>query len=195
MQRRNMATRTDTKLANFLWSPEGVTGHACQVYANDAVLLDTLTGYVGGALWNGEGVIVVATRAHGDALERRLRESGLDLGYLRGLDRYLSVSAETLLAEICIDGWPDETRFADALEPLVERAGRGRRRVRAYGEMVALLWAEGKFEAAVELERVWNGFLHGRDLPLLCAYPRAPFERAGAGHCNAVARAHTVFIA
>ena len=192
--KERMASRTDTQLANFLWTPEGNTGHACQVYRTDAELLDTLTGYAGGALWNGESVIVVATRAHAESLERRLRDSGLDLSFLRSYDRFLSVSAEALLEQVCVGGVPDAARFADAVEPLVARAGRGKRRVRAYGEMVAILWAQRRFEAAVGLERIWNSFLAGRGLPLLCAYPRAAFESAGVEYTTAVERAHTVFV-
>jgi hypothetical protein len=189
-----MAIGTEHKLARFLWGDTGPAGHACQIYGSDAELVDTLTGFAGGALWNGDGVIVVATNAHIDALELRLRESGLDLGFLRGSDRFVPASAEMILGCICGDGEPDEARFGEVIGELVARASHGGRRVRVFGEMVALLFGQGKYIAALELEEIWNRYLHGRGVPLLCAYPRVPFAAAGAEHTAAVQRAHTVFV-
>ena len=193
--RRIMASSTPTKLANFLWDPQGPGGHACQVYANDAELIDTLTGYAGGALWNGDAVVVVATQAHAQALESRLRESGLDLGFLRSSNRYVSISAEALLARICVDGTPDEDAFGDAVGEALRRAGTSTRRVRIFGEMVALLWKRLQYADAVKLEEIWNRYLAGRALPLLCAYPRHEFESAPREHIAGVERAHATFVA
>jgi hypothetical protein len=181
-------------LSSFLWGTHGLGGHACQLYNTDAELLDTLTGYVGGALWNGESVIVVASHAHTDALEARLRESGLDLGFLRSNERYVPASAESTLAHISIDGMADEARFAAAVDDLIERAGGPRRRVRIFGEMVALLWQRRQYEAALHLERLWNRYLEGRALPLLCAYPRHEFRNGSRKHVMAIEREHSVLL-
>jgi hypothetical protein len=190
-----MTPQTDQKLASFLWGDLGHSGHACQIYSTESELIDTLTGFAGGALWNGDAVIVVATNAHSTALEACLRESGLDLGFLRAADRFIGVSAESLLRQIIgDDGWPEEARFRAAVDPLVGRAARGGRRVRVYGEMVAILWAQGLYESAVRLEHLWNRYLDGRGVPLLCAYPRQGFKAGGAAAVNAVEKAHSLFI-
>jgi hypothetical protein len=56
-----------------------------------------------------------------------------------------------------VDGWPDEQRFAEVVGTVVQRmAQNGSRRVCAFGEMVALLWAEGRHDAAIRLEELWN---------------------------------------
>lgn len=185
---------TQTRLSSFLWGAHGPGGHACQLYDSDAELIDTLTGYVGGALWNGESVIVVASHAHTDALEARLRESGLDLGFLRNNQRYVPASAESTLAHISVDGMPEEGRFSAAVDELLERAGGARRRVRIFGEMVALLWQRRQFEAALHLEQLWNRYLEGRALPLLCAYPRHDFKKGGRRHMMAIEREHAVLL-
>jgi hypothetical protein len=181
-----------TRLSSFLWGTHGPGGHVCQLYDSEAELVDTLTGYVGGALWNGESVIVVASHAHTDAMEARLRESGLDLGFLRSHERYVPASAESTLAHITVDGMPDEAKFGDAVDDLLERAGGPRRRVRIFGEMVALLWQRRQFEAALRHERLWNAYLEGRALPLLCAYPRRDFKSGSRKHVMAIEREHAV---
>jgi two-component system CheB/CheR fusion protein len=47
--------------------------------------------------------------------------------------------------------------------------------VRIFGEMVALLWADGMHQAAIELEAQWNALANTLPFTLLCAYPLAGF--------------------
>jgi hypothetical protein len=68
--------------------------------------------------------------------------------------------------------WPDEQRFADTISRFLARAAVRNRRVRAFGEMVALLWARGDVAATVRLEHLWNDICAQVPLPLFCAYPR-----------------------
>lgn len=49
--------------------------------------------------------------------------------------------------------------------------------MRAFGEMVALLWERGDQAATVRLEHLWNDFCRMQTLLLLCAYPRRGFTR------------------
>ena len=44
--------------------------------------------------------------------------------------------------------------------------------MRAFGEMVALLWAQGHSDATVRLEHLWNALIHDQGMALFCAYPR-----------------------
>lgn len=55
---------------------------------------------------------------------------------------------------------------------LIARVSRhGNRRVVAFGEKVALLWAEGQRDAALKLERLWNDVVKAYSFALHCAYP------------------------
>lgn len=45
-----------------------------------------------------------------------------------------------------------------------------------FGEMVALLWAQGNKQGALELEALWNDVLSERTFYLHCAYPRRAFS-------------------
>lgn len=51
----------------------------------------------------------------------------------------------------------------------------GRSRVRAFGEMVALLWAEGNHGGAIRLEELWNDLQNSHSFALFCAYPMNGF--------------------
>jgi len=70
------------------------------------------------------------------------------------------------------DGWPDDERFFDVIGSTITRAKRGGRAVRAFGEMVALLWAQGHNRATLRLEQLWNEMIREQSLAVFCAYPR-----------------------
>ena len=90
-------------------------------------------------------------------------------GTLRLLD------AEETLALFMVHGMPDGRRFKAAIGGvLAELAGAPRPRiVRAYGEMVDVLWRGGNSEAAIRLEVLWNELAMTHSFALLCGYSAA----------------------
>ncbi|HUE89320.1 MAG TPA: hypothetical protein VMO26_24845 [Vicinamibacterales bacterium] len=82
-----------------------------------------------------------------------------------------------------VDGVPDGRLFRDATVPLIERACRGRKDcvVRAYGEMVDVLWQAGHTVAATKLEMLWNELAGTHDFSLLCGYAMGQFLQARRG--------------
>ena len=163
------------------WSSIGAKGHAVQFYPTDGHLLDLLARFIGTALVTGDIGIVIATREHRDGLTRRLKSRGFDVGVARRQGRYLALDARETLASFMRDGKPDVALFRDVVGGTIEKlVSRGeRRRIAAFGEMVALLWAAGKPEAAIELEQMWNDLATQYDFALCCAYPMKSF---GNGH-------------
>ena len=151
--------------------------HLVQIYDDHDVFLDTLAGFAGGGLRAGDGVIIIATDIHLTALASRLVESGTDIEAARQRDQYIPMDAEKLLSRLVFRGWPDDYLFKQSVTELLSRARRGGRRVRAFGEMVALLWARGQNAATVRLERLWQGVCLNEGLSLFCAYPRSGFTQ------------------
>src|SRR2546428_415779 len=101
--------------------------------------------------------------------------------------------AAQTLARVMVDGWPDARRFAEVVGGLIReaRTHNGDRRVLAFGEMVALLWSEGKREAALRLEQLWNELARHEPFSLYCAYSLASFDEATYAKPFAdIARAH-----
>src|SRR6267143_337142 len=78
-----------------------------------------------------------------------------------------------------VDGTPDPERFANTIGPVIKTARGDNRRVLAFGEMVALVWAEGNRDAAIRLEELWNDLARKETFALLCAYPISHFDDAG----------------
>jgi hypothetical protein len=76
----------------------------------------------------------------------------------------------------------------------VRRASARGRRVRAFGEMVALLWAQGNAAATVRLEYLWNRVCKLERLPLFCAYPKAGFTQEASASLAEICAAHSRII-
>ena len=78
-----------------------------------------------------------------------------------------------------VEGFPDAARFREALSSVVVRARSAVEqgaRVVAFGEIVALLWEDGKHHAAIRLEQLWNGLCKEHSFFLHCAYPIKGFS-------------------
>ena len=146
--------------------------HVMHVYENDGVFLDTLEGFVSGGFRGGETVVVIATATHLYALDYRLQAAGHDMSALRLARQYIPMDAHEALHSFLGDGFPDDALFDESITRIVEAAQVGGTRVRAFGEMVALLWADGARGATVRLEQMWNTLCRDKGLSLFCAYPR-----------------------
>lgn len=149
--------------------------HFVQFYEADTFLLDSLAGFISAGLTQGDACIVVATKDHRDSLAQRLQADGLDLSAAQACCQYISLDAGETLSKFMVDGEPNAGRFAEAVGAIIARAAEGRQRVRIFGEMVALLWAEENFSGAIRLEELWNDLHKTRSFSLFCAYPMTGF--------------------
>jgi signal transduction histidine kinase len=163
------------------WADHQNPAHVVQFYGDDGFLLDELSRFIGTALGAGEAAVVIATKEHRDGLARRLRMWGLDTNWAVAQGRYVALDAAETLSKFMRDGWPDAARFAEVVGGLIEKvraaSGSEARRVAAFGEMVALLWMEGKADAAIRLEELWNDLARTHAFSLRCAYPMSSFSR------------------
>lgn len=89
------------------------------------------------------------------------------------------LDARATLDAVLVDGWPDPQRFEAAVGAPVRALAAGGP-LCAFGEMVALLCADGRPDAAVALERLWNALGKEVGFRLLCAYPLGAFTSLGA---------------
>ena len=173
------------------WGEIAPCEHILQIYTVKSVFLDALEGFIAGGLRNNEGVLVIATQEHLAPLDRRLSRQALDLGAARAEDRYIDLDAAQTLDTFVGDGLPDEERFQETIGALLERAGRGGRRIRVFGEMAALMWTSGRTQASMRVERLWNQVCHSKKLSLFCAYPRAGFTHDAEHSMRQICGAHS----
>jgi PAS domain-containing protein len=161
--------------------------HVVHFYEDDGVLTEAVLAHVSGPLGSDGAAILVATSDHTADFLKRLEAEGHDVEGLRGGGRLVVLNAAETLAKFMRDGWPDPERFEEVIGTCVrETASRvPGGDLAAFGEMVALLCAEGNHAAAVQLERLWNQLAERVSFRLCCAYPLHVF--AGEGQEKALA--------
>jgi signal transduction histidine kinase len=155
--------------------------HSVQFYEEDSVLLDSLTKLIGTTLMSGDVAFVIATPAHRDGLAARLQALGLDLEVSAKLGRYCAFDAAETLSGFMVNGELNTALFHSFLGYIlssIRSTPEGERtRVVIFGEMVALLWADGNVDGAVKLERLWNDLARSHSFQLYCAYPMKSFSQ------------------
>ncbi|HEY3857967.1 MAG TPA: MEDS domain-containing protein [Verrucomicrobiae bacterium] len=171
-----------------------LSGHVVQFYNDDTTFLDSLCGFIAEGLKAGEAAIVIATASHRASLEFRLRALGFNVPDLIRDDRYVAVDAEETLAKLIIDSKLDERVFKQLASQLLARAKKSGRAVRAFGEMVAILWSKGNKTATTSLEKLWNEFRRTEDFQLFCAYPSNGFDKDSALEIQEICSAHSKVI-
>ncbi|HSQ01325.1 MAG TPA: sensor histidine kinase, partial [Candidatus Dormibacteraeota bacterium] len=147
------------------------TSHIVQLYERDECLIDAVARFTAPAFAAGEPMVIIATERHRQGIEAQLLSQHLPLEQARATGRFVALDAVATLAEIMVDGRPDEARFRAVIGSVLARAADGTARVHVRGEMVALLWAAGDREAAIQLEQFWNHLGERLPLSLLCACP------------------------
>ena len=174
----NPLTSTIAPLAQ--WHDHDPHGHVVQFYMEDGALLEATSRFVGTALGAGDAAVVIATQAHRDALAQIMKARGFDVTGAMRRRQYVAADAAETLSRFMRNGLPDPKLFVSVVGGLFDQISSTAGvppRVAAFGEMVALLWAEGKPEAAVRLEELWNELARARSFSLRCAYPMAGFNR------------------
>jgi diguanylate cyclase (GGDEF)-like protein len=158
---------------------EHAHGHLVEFYESDAFLVETVRDFFLPALRDGHGAVIVATAEHRGAFRLALQDAGVDVEAAEADDRLIMLDARDTLALFMGDAGPDAVRFTTAVGAVLRRAGaNGERAVRAYGEMVALLWADREITSAIALEGLWNDLGEVMPFSLLCAYPMNAFDDA-----------------
>lgn len=140
--------------------------HAVQFYKDDMFLINTVSAFITAGCKENGAIIVMATEKHREELRNTVQAAG------NSSIKY--IDAVELLSAFRVDGWLNQTRFTSTVGHLVQRAALTGP-VRLYGEMVSMLWAEGKTRAAIRLEELWNELASQHAFSLLCAYPMSAF--------------------
>lgn len=157
--------------------------HFVQVYEAEEGLLEALSGFVGEGLGVGDACLVVATAEHRAVLAERLRENGIDPTHAEARGRYLAVDAAETIKQFSPQGPIEPGCFREVVAGLLACLAPGSGHVRIFGEMVALLWGQGRPEEALELEALWNEVHQQSTVPftLFCAYPLHEFAQDARG--------------
>jgi hypothetical protein len=152
--------------------------HAVHVYDDVSELARSVAAFLAAGLRAGDPAIVLATAGHWELFARELRQRGCDPVALERKGVLALADAERLLGELMDVELPSAEKFEGVVGGLVDEmsARFPGRTIRAFGEMVDVLWQRGRERAAIALEELWNDLAETRSFALLCGYHLDIFE-------------------
>lgn len=159
--------------------PVHVHQHAVQFYGNDDALFTTVAGFLSEGLVAGQPAVVIATESHTASILDHLTARFIDVERAKHIGDLIILDADDTLATFMRDDAPDPSSFKRHVGDVIGQAlgGRVRTPVRAYGEMVDVLWKQEKPEAAIKLEILWNELATTHAFSLLCGYSMGNFYK------------------
>ena len=156
------------------------TGHDVQFYETEEYLGSAVATFIVDGVRAGQPILVIATDAHRRMFEGRMRAAGIrpeDL--VEGRD-VAWLDARQTLEEFMEGDYPNAGLFESTIGAVFDKLtanGRSYVVARAYGEMVDLLWKEGRIEGAIALEHLWNDIAAKYSFALLCGYSMSNFVK------------------
>jgi CheY-like chemotaxis protein len=145
--------------------------HGVYFYPDAPSLSRTVASFIGEGLVAGQPAVLIATASHSAAIREQLTAIGVDAEGRIEQGELLMLDADEVLNGFMVGELPNPERFEDTMKRLIDRAAGSRKRlVRAYGEMVDVLWRNDQEAAAVSLEILWNQLIARRQCSLLCGY-------------------------
>ncbi len=159
-------------------APSG-PAHVVHFYESDDYLCGLVSDFVGDGLASGEPAVIIATEPHRVAFASLLAAKGFDVDGAVASGQLRFCDARETLDTFMRGAMPDEHQFRATVGGVIAAASRNSNatRVRAYGEMVHLLWLDGNPEGAIRLEELWNDLAGVHTFALLCAYPMGNFYK------------------
>jgi hypothetical protein len=156
--------------------------HGVQFYNDPDALCRIVGGFLGQGFDQDALAVVIATPDHAARIDACLRMRGIDVEALKRRGQFVAIDAREVLDHFMIDGMPNATAFRRAVGAILNQVRRGRQHcaIRAYGEMVDLLWRDGSEAAAIRLETLWNQLAGSHDFELLCGYSMGNFYKGAA---------------
>jgi anti-sigma regulatory factor (Ser/Thr protein kinase) len=144
--------------------------HVVQFYEHERQLGRAVGRYLTAAIEDGAVGLAIITEAHRRLLEAELESAGLDPETCRRDGSLILLDAAQTMSQFVDQGTVDPAGFQRVVGSVVRQATETGKPLRAFGEMVALLWEAGDVPAAIELERAWNELARELPFALVCVY-------------------------
>jgi len=156
--------------------------HAVRFYEDANSLCRIVGEFIAAGLEADEPAIVVATPKHTDLIDECLRKRGLDVDNLKRIGDYVTLDAQETLATFMGNSVASAGAFHHHMGSQIQQVLRNREKttLRVYGEMVDVLWKQGREAEAIRVETLWNELANTHAFKLLCGYSMGNFYKGAA---------------
>ena len=154
--------------------------HEVQFYCDNEVFLDSFAHFIAAALKSGRAAIAIITESHRSGLVSRLQAQGLEVDAATQQGTYIQLDVAETLSTFMVNGMPDSARLfavAGGLIAVAAKAARQEHRgVVVCGECSPTLLAEGKADAAIRVEQLFNQVGKAFGVDIFCGYALSSFH-------------------
>jgi hypothetical protein len=169
--------------------------HLVQFYTQEKPFFESVAFFIHEGLRKKERVLLVARQKNLAGFKEVLEKEGWDWKTLMDSGLLACFRAEEVMEKFIRNGEPQWALFDSVVGQLVRNLNADGVPLRIYGEIVDILWQDGKKHAAVQLEEFWNQLQKTESFSLLCAYALDPlnhdnYDSAFAGVCQT----HSCFV-
>jgi MEDS: MEthanogen/methylotroph, DcmR Sensory domain len=166
--------------------------HIVQLFDSTESLADAVATFLREGVSRGDSLLVVVRLEHWNLTAARLTRQELPLGHAIASGQLTVRDADRTLKRFLRDGAPDRMLFDDHVGGLVRQLAARRNRLRIYGGMVDILASDGDFQAAHQLEELWNELGAREPFTLLCGYSAVNFsDPRNADALRSICRSHS----
>ena len=166
--------------------------HIIQLYKDEQQMTQMVGNFGLDGLKADEAVIIIATAAHLENLKTYMQSQNKDLSKFVKRGQLLLMDAAQTLSLFLVNGLPDAEKFKNTLGKVALEKQKSFGKLRAFGEMVGILWDEGNHQGTIKLEEIWHDFIHEHQFNLLCGYSDSQFANADyRNHFDRICASHT----
>jgi anti-sigma regulatory factor (Ser/Thr protein kinase) len=165
--------------------------HRAELYDDDEQLVAGVIEYLRPALAAGGAAIAIVTAEHRELFAAGLARAGVDVTAAQAAGTLIILDAAEMLALVMADGAPDLVALSSLADGVLAGLARHGGPVRGYGEAVALLWEQGRIDAVMALEDLWDAQAARHGIGLQCGYPSMLFTRDDAEQFTAMCGHHS----
>jgi hypothetical protein len=146
--------------------------HIVQLYQDHDFLKSAVCRYIGAGLANGDRIILFPTLTHWNAFRQRLETEGVDVQAARERGQLTVVDANEILPRFMRDAMPDPQVFNAVIGDVFRQAcaGGSYQKLRAWGELVNVLWERGDVAASMNLEDLFDQLNKKIGIAMFCSY-------------------------
>jgi DcmR-like sensory protein len=166
--------------------------HIVELFDSIESLVDTVSAFVSDGLSKGDRALVLMRLAQWNSVASELTSRQVPLSEAIASGQLTVLDGTRTLARIMPHGSPCRGLFEEVIGKTVRQICAAGVRLRVYGDLMDVLAADGNFQGAHELEKMWSDLTRQEPVTVLCGYSAATFDNADAGETlKSICRSHT----
>ncbi len=166
--------------------------HIVEMFESTESAIDRVSAFVLDGLTEGDAVLLVLRLPHWNLISSRLTAENILVSDAIAGGRLTVLDAARTLTRILWHGVPSRGLFNEVVGQTVRQLKPEGTPLRVYGDMVDILAADGFFQAACELEKLWSELTLRESLTVLCGYSASTFFNPDSSTVlGSICRSHT----